>query len=162
MYHGSYGLVRKVFIFELTSWKKTATENENTVNLYMEMVRVTCAIIELGAKVLVVQRSEKMKMPLKWEFPGGKIEPNESEEDCIIREIREELDIKIEILNRLSPSNFRYPTISVQLIPFISKHLSGVIKLKEHNQFLILRKEELIDLDWAEADISIVKEYMNI
>jgi 8-oxo-dGTP diphosphatase len=56
---------------------------------------VICAIIEYDAGVLVVQRSPSMKLPLKWEFPGGKLEDGETEEQCIIREIKEELDIVI-------------------------------------------------------------------
>jgi 8-oxo-dGTP diphosphatase len=60
-------------------------------------IRVTCAIIEFAGKVLVVQRSKKMNLPLKWEFPGGKIEEGELEEECIVREIKEELNLDIEI-----------------------------------------------------------------
>jgi HKD family nuclease len=55
------------------------------------MINVTCAIIHFNDKILVTQRSEKMKLPLKWEFPGGKLEEDESEIDCIKREIREEI-----------------------------------------------------------------------
>jgi 8-oxo-dGTP diphosphatase len=68
----------------------------------MNAIKVTCAIILIGEKVLAVQRSETMSLPLKWEFPGGKIEPNESEKDCIKREIKEELDIEIGIIKRLT------------------------------------------------------------
>ncbi|WP_251795780.1 MULTISPECIES: NUDIX domain-containing protein [unclassified Arenibacter] len=70
----------------------------------MNKIIVTCAIIESENQVLVVQRSENMKLPLKWEFPGGKIEKGESEQDCLIREIREELNIEIELMKRLTPS----------------------------------------------------------
>lgn len=68
------------------------------------MINVTCAIIYFNDKILVTQRSEKMKLPLKWEFPGGKLEEDESEIDCIKREIREEIreeiNIEIEILKQ--------------------------------------------------------------
>ena len=63
----------------------------------MKTINVTCAIINFDAKILAVQRSETMKLPLKWEFAGEKIESGESEIDCINREIFEELNIKIEI-----------------------------------------------------------------
>ena len=69
----------------------------------MGLIKGTCAIISFDEKTLVVQRNETMALPLKWEFPGGKIEPAESEEDCIIREIKEELNIKIELISRLTP-----------------------------------------------------------
>lgn len=61
------------------------------------MLHVTCAIIEHHNKILICQRSERMKLPLKWEFPGGKIEVGKSKVDCLKREIREELGLKIEV-----------------------------------------------------------------
>ena len=128
----------------------------------MKIVSVSWAIIELDDKVLVLQRSEQMKMPLKWEFPGGKIELNETLEECIHREIKEELDIEIELLGKLKESIFHYPNISIQLTPFIAKISRGEIKLKEHKQYRILEKVELLNLDWAEADIPILNEYLKL
>ena len=124
--------------------------------------RVVCAIIHQDDKILAVQRSEAMKLPLKWEFPGGKIEPNESEQQCIQREIKEELDIDIEVLQRLNPVLHDYPDFSIELIPYTAKHINGEIKLKEHAQYLLLDKSELQELDWAEADVPIVEEYLEV
>lgn len=115
-------------------------------NLSMKTI-VTCAIIENNNRVLVVQRSERMKLPLKWEFPGGKIEEFETEEACIRREIKEELNIEIELIKRLTPSIFDYPEISIKLIPFIAKQIGGQIKLNEHVDFRYLEKNELLNLD---------------
>jgi 8-oxo-dGTP diphosphatase len=67
-----------------------------------KIINVTCAIILKDEKILVAQRNEKMKLPLKWEFPGGKLEFNESETECIKREIKEEININIEVLQKLS------------------------------------------------------------
>lgn len=128
----------------------------------MGLIKVTCAIISFDEKTLVVQRNETMALPLKWEFPGGKVEPEESEEDCIIREIKEELNISIELISRLNPSIFDYPNFSIQLIPFTAKYLDGNIKLSEHKQYQLLKKDELKDLDWAEADIPILNEYLEL
>ena len=124
----------------------------------METLKVTCAIIYFGERILTVQRSEKMPLPLKWEFPGGKIENNESEEDCIKREIKEEINIEINLVKRLTPSLFDYPNISIELIPFIANYTNGEIILNEHKQYLLLKKQELLSLDWAEADLPILKE----
>ncbi|TVR76541.1 MAG: (deoxy)nucleoside triphosphate pyrophosphohydrolase [Chitinophagaceae bacterium] len=124
-------------------------------------IKVACAIIEIENKTLVVQRSEKMSLPLKWEFPGGKVESNETDEECIKREIKEELNIHILVEKSLRPSNFDYPNISIKLIPFIAKNIDGEIRLKEHQQYVFLAKEELSKLDWAEVDIPILKEYLN-
>lgn len=128
----------------------------------MAALKVICAIIYFKEKVLVVQRSEKMTLPLKWEFPGGKLELNESEEDCIKREITEELNIEISLLKRLTPSFFDYPNLSIELIPFIANYANGEIILNEHKQYLLLEQQELINLDWADADLPILKELQNL
>ena len=126
------------------------------------MINVTCAIILKDSKILVAQRSEKMKLPLKWEFPGGKLELNENEIDCIKREIKEELNIEIEVLNKLSNSIFDYGTFKINLIPFIANYISGEILLLEHKEYKLLDKSELYNLDWAEADLPIVEEFLKL
>lgn len=126
----------------------------------MNSINVTCALIEKENQVLVVQRSKTMSLPLKWEFPGGKIEKGESETDCLKREIREELSIEVVLVKRLTPSSFSYPSVTIQLIPFVAKQVGGNLRLNEHVNFKYLDKGELLNLDWAEADIPIVKEYI--
>lgn len=126
------------------------------------MTKVTCAIIEVQNKTSVVQRSEEMKTPNKWEFPGGKIGVNETERECILREIKEELNIEIELVQRLTPTTYNYPNLSIRLIPFLAKFCRGDLKLAEHKSFQWLPKKDLLELDWAEADIPIVKEYLHL
>ena len=126
------------------------------------MLDVTCAIILFDDKILVTQRSEKMKLPLKWEFPGGKLEEGENEIDCIKREINEEINIDIDIVERLSNSVYDYGTFKINLIPFISNYVSGEIILSEHKDFKLLDKSELLNLDWAEADLPIVDEFLKL
>ena len=121
-------------------------------------IKVTCSIITFQNKILAVQRSNRMSQPMKWEFPGGKIEPGETEIDCIKREIKEELNINIEVIERLTPSIYNYPNFTIELIPFTAIYVSGQLKLKEHHQYLLLEKNELHTLDWAEADLPIVNE----
>ena len=126
------------------------------------MINVTCAIIYLNNKILVTQRSEMMKLPLKWEFPGGKLEDGESEIDCVKREIKEEINIDIEVLAKLSNSIFDYGVFKINLIPFIANYVSGEIILSEHKDYKLLDKTELLNLDWAEADLPIVKEFLKL
>jgi 8-oxo-dGTP diphosphatase len=126
------------------------------------LIDVTCAIIIINNKILVTQRSEKMKLPLKWEFPGGKLEENESKIDCIKREIKEEINIDIEILKKLSNSIYNYGDFKINLIPFLAKHVLGEIKLTEHRDYKLLEKVELLTLDWAEADLPIVEEFLKL
>jgi 8-oxo-dGTP diphosphatase len=128
----------------------------------LNIINVTCAIIVIENKILVTQRSEKMKLPLKWEFPGGKLEENEAEIDCIKREIKEEINIDIEVVKKLSSSIYDYGSFKINLIPFIAKHVHGEIKLTEHKDYKLLQKTELLSLDWAEADLPIVEEFLKI
>ena len=126
------------------------------------MIHVTCAIIHFDGKILVTQRSEKMKLPLKWEFPGGKLEEDESEADCVKREILEEINIEIEVVKQLSNSVYDYGSFKINLIPFIAKYISGEIILSEHKDYKLLDNSELLNLDWAEADLPIVEEFLKL
>ena len=126
------------------------------------MIKVSCAIIvNANGLVLVTQRSKKMSLPLKWEFPGGKIEANETPEECLIREIKEELNIEIEITASLSPNDYQYPDKLIRLIPFICRQKDGEVVLKEHADYKWLDAKDLLDLDWAEADVGVVKAYIH-
>ena len=84
------------------------------------MLNVVCAIIYVGNKILVTQRSKNMNLPLKWEFPGGKLEINESEIKCIERELKEELNIEIKVIKRLSNSIHDYEALHINLIPYVN------------------------------------------
>jgi len=125
------------------------------------MIDVTCAIIKSDNKILCVQRSALMSIPLKWEFPGGKVEEGESEGQCLLREIHEELGLVIQITDRLRENIHQYhKDLSIRLIPFICKIVSGELSLKEHSRSMWLEKPDLLVLDWAEADFPIVLDYI--
>jgi 8-oxo-dGTP diphosphatase len=126
------------------------------------VIEVACAlIIDNQNHLFAAQRSDAMILPLKWELPGGKIEANESSEQCLIREIKEELNIEIKIIGSLPPNIHVYPSIIINLIPFLCKQINGNILLREHRDFRWLNANELLDLDWAEADIPILYHYLN-
>lgn len=126
------------------------------------MLHVTCAIIEHNNKILICQRSERMKLPLKWEFPGGKVETGESKEDCLKREIREELGLEIEVGSALTPVEHHYPEFSLCLYPFACKWRGGSLAIAEHAQAIWVDKSELQNYDWAEADVPVVNEIMQL
>jgi 8-oxo-dGTP diphosphatase len=126
------------------------------------MLHVTCAIIEHNNKILICQRSERMKLPLKWEFPGGKIENGESKENCLKREIHEELGLEIEIEWVLTSVEHQYPEFSLRLYPFLCKWTGGSLAIAEHVQAIWVNKSELQNYDWAEADVPVVNEIMQL
>ena len=124
------------------------------------IINVTCAIIIKNNRVLAAQRSEKMSLPLKWEFPGGKIDTDESAEDCIQREIKEELNISIQIIQRLKDYSHNYENVTINLIPFIVEYIGGAITLAEHKTAIWFDKKDLFALDWAAADIPILHDFI--
>ena len=126
----------------------------------MNVIRVTCGIILKEGKVLAAQRSEKMKLPLKWEFPGGKLQMGKTEEDCLQREIKEELNILITIHYKLQPVQHDYGDFQIELIPFVAEYVGGALQLHEHNQADWYTTNELLTLDWAPADIPILNEFI--
>jgi 8-oxo-dGTP diphosphatase len=123
------------------------------------IINVACALIERDGFILAAQRSEKMSLPLKWEFPGGKIEPGESPEDCLMRELHEEMGVRIRVGAPLSTTTHAYPSFRVTLHPFICCIKSGEITLHEHKQVAWLKPDRLHALDWAEADLPLIEEY---
>jgi len=126
------------------------------------MIRVTCAIIRNEEnEVLVVQRGEKTDHPLKWEFPGGKLRNSESEEECIVREIMEELSMEIIICSRMPEVGYDYGIKQIELIPFICDTLDDLPVLTEHLAFKWLPPEILMSVDFSEADIMVAGNYLN-
>lgn len=121
---------------------------------------VSCAIIEHQGRILAVQRGAHMQHGLLWEFPGGKQEAGETAEECIIREIREELHISIKPIKQLLAHNHTYEWGSICLMPFICQWLQGKITLQEHKTARWVFPSELKALDWSPADIAVVKTFL--
>lgn len=122
------------------------------------MINVVAAIIIDNNKILIVRRSDKMKLAGMWEFPGGKIEQGESEEQCIIREIKEELNINISIHRHFLNNKYKYEFGEIYLSSYICKIENGSIKLSEHDDYKWISVNELINFKFAPADESIVKK----
>jgi len=127
------------------------------------VIPVVCAlIVNDDGRVLAARRSSSMDLPGKWEFPGGKVEPGETPQEALIREIKEELGVLIRISDTMSVHVHHYKEKSIQLIPFVCSVLSGEVSLREHQSWNWFHRDELEQLDWAEADIPVLKEYLLI
>ena len=125
------------------------------------MISVTCAVIRNeDNEVLVVRRGEATDHPLKWEFPGGKLCSGESEEECIIREVKEELSMGIVIFGKLPEVEHDYGQKQIKLIPFICDTLDEVPFLSEHLDFTWLPASRLLSVDFSEADVFVAKSYI--
>jgi 8-oxo-dGTP diphosphatase len=124
------------------------------------MIDVTCAIIRNDEnEILVVQRGESSDHPLKWEFPGGKTVAGEDHEECIVREISEELEIGIVICSRLDDVEYDYGHKQIRLIPFVCDTLEEQPVLTEHISFRWVAVKDLEQIDFCEADIIVAKRY---
>ncbi len=125
----------------------------------MQPIHVTCAIIECNNLILAAQRSRNMKMPLKWEFPGGKIDSGETAEESLRRELMEELRIAVTIQDRLKPVRHAYSDVAIILHPFICRLVAGEPVRVEHAALIWLPLEQLDALDWAAADVPVLEAY---
>ena len=131
----------------------------------MKHYDVVAAIIMDDDRILCVQRNygKYDYISLKYEFPGGKVEIDETIEQALEREILEELDLKIDIKREFLTVNHQYPDFSITMHSFICSALKSTLNLKEHIAFKWLDAKKLSSLDWAEADLPIVsklvKEY---
>jgi 8-oxo-dGTP diphosphatase len=120
------------------------------------MIEVSCAIIMKDTKILAVQRGPESSHPWKWEFPGGKIHPEETAAQCVIREIEEELRLQIEVLEQLEYIEFDYGSKQIRLIPFICKITSGDIILTEHVAKCLFDFDQWQTIDWSGADHELI------
>jgi 8-oxo-dGTP diphosphatase len=125
----------------------------------MNKIQVVAAIIRNENRFLCVQRSASKYdyISKKFEFPGGKIEAGESEESALKREIFEELSLAIDIREKLIIINHEYPDFEIVMHCFMCYSVSQNITLHEHIDSKWLEVEKMSELDWAAADIPIVK-----
>jgi 8-oxo-dGTP diphosphatase len=123
---------------------------------------VVCALILRADHVLCAQRSAQMALPLKWEFPGGKLEAGEAPEVALRREIIEELGVEIEVGRPLAVSEYTYEGgRTIRLQPFLATLKNDREPVaQEHAEIRWVRGEHLWELDWAAADVPIVQEYL--
>jgi 8-oxo-dGTP diphosphatase len=120
---------------------------------------VAAAVIIQDEKIFCVKRGPGRALENKWEFPGGKIEPGETAEQALIREIREELNTEISVHEKLLSVGEDYGSYIVHLHCYFCTKIEGNLTLSEHTDSAWLKISELGDLDWAPAD-KIVTEFL--
>ncbi len=123
----------------------------------MNTIKVCCAIIFNNRKVLICQNKSSARHPLKWEFPGGKIEEQESESECLKREILEELAVEIDVLKRHASIYHIYDTFRLELIPFEARIIENTPIAKVHEKIRWINFNELDQIDWAETDKKLIE-----
>lgn len=119
-------------------------------------LHVVCAVIEKENKIYCVQRGSKGECAYKWEFPGGKVEPGETNEEALIREIKEELDCSININKHFITVEHEYNTFFVALHVYLCSLVDKDPTLIEHHASIWQDKNKLRELDFAEADYKFI------
>ncbi|RLQ23878.1 NUDIX domain-containing protein [Seongchinamella sediminis] len=119
-------------------------------------IDVAAAVILNNGKLFSAKRSSGMHLEGYWEFPGGKLEDGESPEQCLVRELEEELCVKAEIGRYIGESVYDYGTKIVRLLAYQVRILEGDIQLIDHEEFRWLTVEELDCIEWAPADVPLL------
>ncbi len=120
------------------------------------MRQVTAAVIEKDGKILLAQRKRGDVLAGKWEFPGGKMEPGETPEQCLRRELLEEFGVDTKIGAFVCSSRFEYKHLPIELLVYRAAHLSGEFKLNEHERIAWVVPGDLAKYDLSSADIPVV------
>ena len=128
------------------------------------MITVVAALINKNGKYLIAKRSTgSIDVLGKWEFPGGKVENNESEKHAIERKIKEEFDMNVKAIKLLVNNVCEYPSKTIDLRLYECKHISGEFNLHDHSEYKFVDKEDIINFDLCPADVPLaefVKENM--
>ena len=126
----------------------------------MKHIEVVAAVIYKDGEIFATQRGYGEFEGL-WEFPGGKIEPGESCEVALVREIQEELGVDIEVGDLICTTEYDYPSFHLTMHCFLCNIASGEIELREHKSARWLTKESLNDVDWLPADLEVIEKVKN-
>jgi 8-oxo-dGTP diphosphatase len=121
----------------------------------MIITNVVAAVIKKENLYFIAKRNRKKHLGLLWEFPGGKVESNESFQEAVIREIYEELNIQINVKEKITKKNFEDDTINVMIHYYLCSVQEGIIKLCEHEEFLWVEKKDLKKYDFVPGDKNI-------
>lgn len=128
----------------------------------MKNILVVAALIKKNNDVLIARRSTGDENVLgKWEFPEGKVEPNETEGHAIEREIKEEFELDIKANKYITNNVCEYPTKTVDLRLYECEYISGEFKLHDHSEYKWVNINELLNYDLALADIPLAKYIAN-
>lgn len=127
----------------------------------MKTIEVVAAVIHDEGKILATQRGYG-DFKGGWEFPGGKIQPGESAEEAIVREIQEELQVCIRPEKLLTTVEYDYETFHLTMHCFLASIIKGEIQLIEHEAMRWLTSDQLESVDWLPADIAVVAQLKRI
>lgn len=128
----------------------------------MKTVKVVAAVItacnENGEKIIFATQRGYGEFKDGWEFPGGKVEPGETPQEALKREIMEELETEIKVGDLIETIEYDYPTFHLSMDCFWAEIVKGDLVLREHEEAKWLTKEQLGSVDWLPADLGLVEK----
>ena len=124
----------------------------------MDMIKVVCGVIYKDDKILLTRRKKGKSLEGYWEFPGGKVEKEETDTIALKRELKEELGLEISELNYFSENKHDYNTFSIHLVAYKCTALDDPKKLVDHDKFEWVMVNEIGDFNLADADRPLLKE----
>ena len=122
---------------------------------FMKKIEVVAGVIKDGDRIFATQRGYGDQKG-GWEFPGGKMEPGETPKQALVRELKEELDIEVNVGEKICTVEYDYPKFHLTMHCFWATIVSGAIKLLEHEDAKWLDRESIRSVDWLPADIEVV------
>ena len=138
------------------------SSSNNTMVKSPKIIRVTAAIIESENKILIAQRNATDNLfGGLWEFPGGKIEDGETPEECMARELKEELEIEVEVGTLITSNKHRYPNGIFELLVYKVEHISGNFVLNDHDEVKWITIDEMSKFDFPPANTPIINFLKN-
>lgn len=156
-----FPLMQVVSARQLTDYEMEHTISGSIAPLEKPVIQVVgAAIIRNKNELLCAQRGYGSLIG-KWEFPGGKVEKGETDQQALAREIKEELNIEVEVEELIDENYNEYPDKNINLKVYKCKYVSGEIKDVEHKALKWKKPDEVESLDWAEADKPIVETYLD-
>ncbi|MBT1451887.1 NUDIX domain-containing protein [Glaciecola sp. XM2] len=125
------------------------------------VIDVAAGIIVKDRRILAARRKAGLHLEGYWEFPGGKLEPNESAEDCLLRELKEEFNVDAAITSYVGENIHRYGEKTIRLIAYQVEHIAGEFLLTDHDKIEWVTVDQLTDFNWAPADIPLINAFKN-
>ena len=147
----------KLLEYDISEGKKVCETENGNIMKYIDVVAAVICKEEDGVRKIFATQRGYGEYKDGWEFPGGKVEPGETLEAALAREIREELDTDIEVGEYLGTVEYDYPKFHLSMRNYLCTIRSGSLVLKEHEAAKWLTFEELDTIDWLPADIEVVK-----
>ncbi|HHW29884.1 MAG TPA: (deoxy)nucleoside triphosphate pyrophosphohydrolase [Syntrophomonadaceae bacterium] len=120
------------------------------------MIKVAAAILVKDGRILIAKRLPSDKLANKWEFPGGKLKPGESPEECLRREMQEEFQVEVSVERFFCDSRYRYEHADIYLMAYIARLIKGELVPTCHAEYRWVTVDELVKYDFAPADKPVV------